>query len=60
MDDRIFKNLHLTILEFENFENPRYFLYKIREFLFYFKSVYKEKMFTIEIEDRHEAKLSIV
>ena len=62
MDDRIFKNLHLTILDFENLKIHDIFFIKSANFcfLFYFKNVYKEKMFTIEIEERHEAKLSIV
>ena len=40
MDDRIFKI----------FENPRIFIYKIRE-IFLFYNVYKEIMFIIEKED---------
>ena len=43
------------ILEiFENFENPRNFFLKSAIF---FYSVYKEYMFTIEIEDGREAPL---
>jgi len=32
MDYQIFKNLPLTTIDFENFENQRNFSYKIREF----------------------------
>ena len=48
MDDRNFKNVPLTKLYFKNFKSSIFCL-----FLFY--NVYKEKIFTIEIEDGREA-----
>ena len=56
MDDQIFKN---SILK--NFENPRFFFSIIRKLLILFLSynVYKEKMFTIEIEDRRDEESGI-
>ena len=52
MDDRIFKNLLQTKLDFENSKIHDIFC------LFLFYNVYKENMFTIEIED--SAKKSLV
>jgi len=39
------------------FENPQFILENTQTFLFLFYNVYKEKMFTIEIEDAREASL---
>ena len=52
MDDQHFKNQPPTKLDFENFENPKYFQ-KTAKFLFC--NVYRKKMFTIRIEDGREA-----
>ena len=52
MNDQNFKNLPSTNSIFIKFENPGNFFYKICElFLVLFYSVYKDEMFTIEIED---------
>ena len=57
MEYWIFKNLPITKFDFEYFENPRNFLYKIGEVfcLVFIYNVYKENMFTIEIEDGRKA-----
>jgi len=50
MDDRIFKNLPLTKFDFGKICKSMKFVC-----LFLFYNVFKEKMFTIEIEDGCEA-----
>jgi len=48
---------------FENFENPQFFFYKIREIsllCFCFTMCNKEKIFTIEIEDGRKRPKSLV
>ena len=48
MDDQNFKNKSPTKLDF-------HYIRKIHELIFVVLQVYKEKMFTIEIEDGREA-----
>ena len=57
MDDRICKNSLKQNLIFENFNYQQICFYNIHEIfcLFLFYNVYKEKILTIEIEDRREA-----
>ena len=57
MDDQICKNSLKQNLIFENFKYPQISFHKIHEIfcLFLFSNVYKEKILTIEIEDRREA-----
>ena len=60
MNDKIFKNLDLKTSLFETFVTPRNFFLKSTKiffksakiFLFLFYNVYKEKMLTIENEDK--------
>jgi len=58
MDDQNFKNLPAKNSVFIKFLNIRViFLYSANFFLFFFYNFYKEKMFTIKIEDGREAPL---
>ena len=49
MDDRIFKNLPLIKFDFLKILKIHEIFYKILDIFFF--NVYKEKMFTIEIEE---------